>query len=177
MKINKKGITVIELIIAIAILGILTLAVGGFLSFGIKGFQRTNEIVDEQAMIRLSANRVTEILRNAKTLEIIDASAVPTTITDDKIYMYVDTTENTLRYKGDSVDKSLSGNRIGSINFEIINGSKVFLKFTIISDNGYTVNSTILLNNFGINVENGTIYSVDFATTGVAVKFTLPTED
>lgn len=177
MKIDKKGVTVIELIIAIAILGILTLAVAGFLSFGMKGFQRTNEIVDEQAMIRLSTNRVTEILRNAKTLEIIDASAVPTNITDDKIYIYVDTSNNTLRYRDLSVDKSLSGDRIGSISFEIINGSKVFLEFTIISDRGYTVNSTILLNNFGTNVENGALYLETFATSGNAVKFTLPIED
>lgn len=66
---SDKGFTTIELILAIAIAGIIMGAVGTFLNFNLKGFNATKEIIDIQYEAQLAMNQITAIAKESKGIE------------------------------------------------------------------------------------------------------------
>ncbi|PKM57874.1 MAG: hypothetical protein CVU98_03880 [Firmicutes bacterium HGW-Firmicutes-3] len=66
---SNKGFTTIELILAIAIAGIIMGAVGTFLNFNLKGFNATKEIIDIQYEGQLAMNQITAIAKESKGIE------------------------------------------------------------------------------------------------------------
>lgn len=167
---NQKGITLVEIIIAFGILSILTLATTGFFSYGLKNFQKTNEIVDEQSQLRMASNRVSQLLRNAKDVQLLALESVPTGDTSTPFYIY--TVDGKLVYRDDAVSFILMEDFSPTISFSVTDGDKVMVGFTITTNTGYSIDSSVMLNNYGDNVDEGQIFSG--ATSGDAVRFVLP---
>jgi len=75
---SNKGFTTIELILAIAIAGIIMGAVGTFLNFNLKGFNATKEVIDIQYEGQLAMNQLTAIAKESKGVEnILDEAGNP----------------------------------------------------------------------------------------------------
>ena len=69
---NKKGITLVELVIALAILGIvLTIGYNLFLA-GLKSYGRQIDNADNQARARQVIRQLTREIRRADQIDIID---------------------------------------------------------------------------------------------------------
>lgn len=66
---SNKGFTTIELILAIAIAGIIMGAVGTFLNFNLKGFNATKEVIDIQYEGQLAMNQLTAIAKESMGIE------------------------------------------------------------------------------------------------------------
>lgn len=65
---NNKGFTTIELILAIAIAGIIMGAVGTFLTFNLRSFNATKAIVDMQYESQIGFNQLVDLLRESEGL-------------------------------------------------------------------------------------------------------------
>lgn len=104
MKINKKGVTLIELLIVLAILGI-ALSLGfSFSIFGMRTFDGGINKSEIQFDARMVSKFLTDELRNAISLELID---IPASFTNDNFnYIYI--INNTLvhRYNGVVTNKT-----------------------------------------------------------------------
>ncbi|MDF1617024.1 prepilin-type N-terminal cleavage/methylation domain-containing protein [Petrocella sp. FN5] len=72
---NNKGFTTIELILAIAIAGIIMGAVGTYLTFNLKGFNATKSVIDIQYEGQLAMNQLTAIAKESKGIEAIEDQA------------------------------------------------------------------------------------------------------
>ncbi len=71
MWMNNKGFTTIELILAIAIAGIIMGAVGSFLVFNMRGFQTTKGIIDIQYEGQLAINQLTSIAQESVGITVL----------------------------------------------------------------------------------------------------------
>lgn len=69
---NNKGFTTIELIIAIAIAGIIMGAVGTFLVFNLRGFNITKDIIDIQYEAQLAMNQMSNIAMESTGIILIE---------------------------------------------------------------------------------------------------------
>jgi prepilin-type N-terminal cleavage/methylation domain-containing protein len=82
---NKKGITLVELVIALAILGIvLTIGYNLFLA-GLKSYGRQIDNADNQARARQAIRQLTREMRKADQIDIIDESNIKI---DDTLYSF-----------------------------------------------------------------------------------------
>ena len=66
---NNKGITLVEIIIVVAILGIIMTTVSSLFSFGIKSFKITSDKGFTQQNERLIVTKITNKLRTAKKIK------------------------------------------------------------------------------------------------------------
>lgn len=71
---NNRGITLIELIISIAIMGVIVLAIMSLFGFGNKSFIYSNKRSDLQNQVQLVSNIITEEIRNATEISLNDTS-------------------------------------------------------------------------------------------------------
>lgn len=62
---DDKGFTVIELMLAILIAGMIMAAVGSFLNFSMKSFNLTKEVIDVQYEAQMAINQLTDIGRES----------------------------------------------------------------------------------------------------------------
>ncbi|NLA84684.1 MAG: prepilin-type N-terminal cleavage/methylation domain-containing protein [Clostridiales bacterium] len=82
---NKKGITLVELVIALAILGIV-LTIGYNLFFaGIKSYGRQLDNADNQARARQVIRQLTREIRRADQIDIIDENNIKI---DESLYSF-----------------------------------------------------------------------------------------
>jgi prepilin-type N-terminal cleavage/methylation domain-containing protein len=91
---NKKGITLVELVIALAILGIV-LTIGYNLFFaGIKSYGRQLDNADNQARARQVIRQLTREIRRADQIDIIDDSTIKI---GDTLYSFQNSTHTLLK--------------------------------------------------------------------------------
>lgn len=69
---NRKGFTTIELILAIAIAGVIMGAVGSFLTFNLRGFNQAKDIIDIQYEGQLAINQLSSIAQESIGITAID---------------------------------------------------------------------------------------------------------
>jgi prepilin-type N-terminal cleavage/methylation domain-containing protein len=82
---NKKGITLVELVIALAILGIvLTIGYNLFLA-GLKSYGRQIDNADNQARARQAIRQITREMRKADQIDIIDENNIKI---DESLYSF-----------------------------------------------------------------------------------------
>lgn len=62
MRGNQKGFTLVELIIAVAIMSIIALAVGGFMVVGTKSYASANNDINVQQEAQLALNQISDVL-------------------------------------------------------------------------------------------------------------------
>lgn len=127
---RKKGVTLIELIVALAILGIVIIGVSSFIMFSNKTFNISEKQSDAQFNVRFASESITKELRVADTIEILDNT--PAEFESDKKYIYVE---------GNSIKLFMGGYKK-----IILKGSSNFtptLTFKKKSGNGKVLNFTI----------------------------------
>jgi len=168
MKNNNRGITLIELVIAMAILGILSLMVYSFFIFGLKGFTQSKEMSEEQFEIRFAASELSEILRNVATF---DLSSTPVSLSAGEWGIYVDTHQIILEDSSGN-QRALGRDYVHSLEFSVIEGDNLMLGFTLESTRGYTLTTEVLMNNYGDYVFGNHTYAG--ALTGDYLVFTKP---
>lgn len=127
-----KGFTLIELVVTIAMLGIVILAVLNFFTYNLSTYSRGSEKADVQFDVRMAADLITTELRN-----VVDIS----------------TTDNTLNTVLDLSVISAKYPSVKSVNFEITKEDlNYFVIYTVTgnADSGnsnYEMTSKVLLNN------------------------------
>lgn len=87
MKKTQHGFTLIELVVTIAILGIVSLLIYQFFSFGTLAFGRGSDKFDLQTELRLVSDYITEEIRFADQVEVLPA--LPGTFDPSIKYLYV----------------------------------------------------------------------------------------
>jgi len=85
--INQHGLTVIELLIAITIIGVVFTLVASFFKVSVEIYDEGHRQTEEQHAVRLATDFVTRELRNATTIEIIDTA--PDSGSPEEFYIYV----------------------------------------------------------------------------------------
>jgi prepilin-type N-terminal cleavage/methylation domain-containing protein len=160
---NNKGFSMVEVIIVIGLFSIIALIVFNFMGFGLKSFSKSGEMVDDQAMVRLAANTLSDELRTAQNITLEVAS--PATVVGESV-IYLDS-DKILVDRDGGQDIGLPG--ISSILFTVDEDddtAETYLKldFTIVGVNGFSVDSSVYLLNYNIDGYTGT-FSSDFPVT------------
>jgi prepilin-type N-terminal cleavage/methylation domain-containing protein len=103
MKSNKRGVTLIELIVALAILTVI-IAVGfSFYFFGSKTFSRGETIASIQFDVRMSTDFITREVRNATEVELI---SIPGTFDTNYHYIYIEGAKLKHQFNGTVQEKT-----------------------------------------------------------------------
>lgn len=110
---DKKGLTLIEVLISLAIMGIVLAAASSLHIFGLKSFNRGEERYNLQSGLRETARNVADTVRIAEDVEILAQKPAAATFEMDKKYIYIDSTS------GKSVVKLYKGGVITNISGEI----------------------------------------------------------
>jgi prepilin-type N-terminal cleavage/methylation domain-containing protein len=147
---RQSGLTLIELIVTIGILGIVLGSIYSFLLFGNRVFSKGTDKSDVQASLRLASDFIINELRNATEIR-LSAPSNP----NDFHQLYV--SGNILKYKpigGTAVDKTgaMILNPSEDLKFSLVQvGTKYTLKFEIKgtgqNNTDYFIESDVLLNN------------------------------
>ena len=145
---NKRGMTLVEIIVAIAIVGIISTVIASVFIFGNKSYNRSETRSIRQMDVRLVAQTISKELRYAYAIELLDNK----NFEDDYEYIYFDE----------------PGKKVMIINeaneeVELLNGKQTFdevkfivkeglLKVSVESqnislENNYKLNATISLLN------------------------------
>jgi prepilin-type N-terminal cleavage/methylation domain-containing protein len=141
----KKGFTIIEVIIAIALLGILTLLLTSILSFSLNNYSESIEKQEEQFDVRLATDIITREVRNAITIEVSDTF----TATGDNWYLYQVANDLMIIKGTDGTTIGYTDGKIQSIVFTLSarDTDRIFLDFSVVGINNYKLDSSVLLNN------------------------------
>ncbi|MBN2259621.1 MAG: type II secretion system protein [Clostridiales bacterium] len=158
----KKGFTLIEVIIVIALIGILSLILTSIVAYSLNNYKMSKEKHEEQFDVRLAADLITLEVRNALSISLISSAGG----TGTKYLYYAD--NDLIMVDEDGAEVNFTNGKIQGITFELIESSidHIFLEFNVTGINGYAVNSAVLLNNMASSdIEE---------STDVVVAYTLP---
>lgn len=129
---QRKGITLIELIVTIALISIVILSTVNLLLFNNKVFNRSDALSQVQFDVRMASDGLTRDLRNINKVSL---------------------TDNTLAKKVELIELQSSYPSVSSISFTIKSGgSKFLVEYTILGhdpngNNQYSLKTEVLLNN------------------------------
>ncbi|MHB8962688.1 MAG: PilW family protein [Saccharofermentanales bacterium] len=174
----KRGMTLIELVIAMAIAGVVASAAFSLFLFGNKIFGLGNRQYNVQSNIRLAANQITDEIRYAVDIEILsdmDATALadPSVIPHYINYAYYDDVQKAIVILNRNESRTIPIQPGGQLQFKKAE-TEDSLALTITStDDGqvFYVDSEI----FCLNLDNGVISGVggiDLPDTGTAIRYT-----
>ena len=146
---NKKGVTLVELLLVFALLGIITTLAFSFYFFGSETFKQGEEQRDIQFQMRMASSFITDKVRNAKPVEIAEISSF------DNNYYYFYLEDGMLKYRqetsGDITELTDSIVTNSTDLFEIRKDNNKYLLYFVISgtegDNDFFLETEILLNN------------------------------
>jgi len=110
---QNKGFTLVEVIIVLALLGIVGLIIGTIFSYGLRSYETSITQKEEQGDVRLVAEFITNEVRNSFTLETCDNK--------DSIieYLFFVNDEIFYRQKKNESAKAFTNKTIQSINFMV----------------------------------------------------------
>lgn len=147
---NQNGLTVMELLIAIAIIGVVFTLVASFFKVSVEVYDEGHRQTEEQHAVRLATDFVTRELRNATTIEIIDTA--PDSGSPEEFYIYVSNNNKLVKYVTDTDTETTY--TIGDLddvayNFAV-SGSFLTVEFSSrveASDPAFELETEVLLNN------------------------------
>jgi len=154
---NKKGFTLVELMIAIALLGIVMTLGYSYYYYGTRSFSVGESQATVQQEVRTASRTITSEIRNATRVsssEFDDEALFYCIKRDGNNRLIIDTIDN-----GVTSSRQLTGNIITNSGFELKQeNNKYLLRFTLYGNdstltNDYSIVSEILLN----NVNNGNL--------------------
>ncbi len=150
---KQGGLTVIELMLALALL-LLVLAGGySFLSFGWSSFDRGTDRAVVQNNLRMAAEEITKEVRYAGSIEIIDAEDVPGTIDDDYFYIFLNG-DGRLEQKDSEgtriIPHELDSNVLFDLSFDK-SGSNIIEIIITETNSGMEIDTEVRI----LNIQNG----------------------
>lgn len=159
---KKKGLTLVELLISLALVGVVILLASSIYIFGLKIFDKGTTQSNVQDEIRVVGDFITKEIRNSVEITFNTPSNI-------KEYSMIYLDKNVIKYKPEGKSLEESVNKTGSIisgNNDLIfqtknKNSKAFLNFTIKGtgkQQSYTLNSEVFLNNIK-SIENSSSYN------------------
>ena len=114
LKLNKKGFTLIEILLVLTVSSTLILALGSFMILSFEIFQFGENYIKVQQDFRIISEYLTEELQNAKEIKIIDS--VP--LNPDG-YNYIFIESNSLKIKKSTGNKILYSKNITSLTLNL----------------------------------------------------------
>jgi len=148
---NNKGLSLTELIMALTLLSII-LALGNvFFATATNIFALAEERSNIQQGARMAGDLITQKVRYATQLEIIDAS-IPANFSNTSYY-YIYQTDTTIQYRtpGEHTGRSISGGIFGDLQFDLLfskGTNNRILNFSIqaskIDAEAYSISSEVL---------------------------------
>jgi prepilin-type N-terminal cleavage/methylation domain-containing protein len=163
----KKGMTLIEIIIAMAIMGIVMTLIGGLFSFSLVNYNIGIDQRDEQFAIRLASDFITDRVRYVNNEDgSLDNEVDVLSVVDDEAgfrYLYIE--GNDLKYKDGSGIVVFKVSQIQNLTFTLrTEAPNVFLDFTITGMDGYQIISSVYFTNLKWA-------DIDAPINGTVVKF------
>lgn len=174
---NQKGVTLVELLIALAILGIVLDLGMVFFNHSEASYNRGETRYITQSNVRLASDYITNQTRYATELSVIDASSVPATITSTDNYIYVDSNGRIIHKTSSGtsiVNPNTSQNLRYALSFNRAGtgvGANRVLSYSV-TDNGsgFNVSSSVNPENLG----SSSVISSSLAGAGNAIRYRVP---
>lgn len=144
---NKKtGVTLIELIIVIAIFGLVLSIVFPMNLFGIKTFNKSNNRSQNQSDVRMAADFITKKIRYAKSVQIIDNP----TPTEGENELYLENSTGKIIYYENETQINIPGvSGITDYKLSFKKKSDYIIEFTVgkTDTTEYDINSEVTILN------------------------------
>ncbi|MEA3424302.1 MAG: prepilin-type N-terminal cleavage/methylation domain-containing protein [Bacillota bacterium] len=141
---DRKGFSLIEIIIVIAILGIISLLLSGIVSYTLKSYDTGIHQQNEQFNVRLVADQLSEYAKSVSHIGLYDnlaaAEAAAGGYVTTKIF-YLNGNEILIKFSNSGTEHVLSTDEfISNLKFGVEqNGDIYYLLFEITSDENYAV--------------------------------------
>jgi len=143
---NRRGFTLIELVVAIGILVMVLSFIFSSLFFGMKTFSKSDSQYQLQSELRFAADFIVKELRNASVLTLLDSFVKE----QGYHYIYVNN-NNQLIYEFNTEKKQLTSIVLNASSFGLLkNGTRNRLTIALrggLKDQSYDVTTEVLLNN------------------------------
>lgn len=149
---NNKGFTLIEVIISLALMGIVAAMIYSLFDFNLKSYAIGNRQSHLQSEVRLSAGNLTKIVRNADKMQLIDT---PATFDVSKRYIFTRNNEIVFYNKGNEIILSSANHSRFTVSFTKSSTANRSLAFTIRGTDGnetFYLDSEVLIQNLGTDV-------------------------
>ncbi len=130
---NQSGMTVVELLIGLTVMSIVLISGYMFFSFGWRVFDLGTESSIVNNNLRMAAEVVSNEIRYAGVLNVINTADVPVNVDDDKVYIYLNA-NNRIEKKDNSGSIILPHDLDNEISFNVL--------FTQIAPNTVRMNFT-----------------------------------
>lgn len=146
---NDRGITLIELILTLGVLGILLILIYSVNLFGIQTFSKGDKQSVVQNEIREASAFITKEIRIATEISL---TTMPSTF--DPLFHYIYIKDSYMKHTYNNVTKNITSNMITELipmfQLEKLNNKKNMLVFELkssLAGNSFDLKSEILLNN------------------------------
>lgn len=161
MKLNNKGITLIELLIVMALMGVIGAVAFSMYLFGNNTYLKVDKQYQLQSDLRLSTDYIIKEVRNASELEIVEVPI--STFVQGYHYIYIENKKLIYYYNENSVAKteSVLQNDLFNPAFKRLklSNNKNMLSIVFIGakiSQNYKVDTEVLLNNInGLDFQQG----------------------
>lgn len=181
VKINNKGITLVELIIVMSLILVILTLTFYFDIFAIRGLQIGYSNSELQHNTRLASDYILEELRNAYTINILDSKPDP--LDSEKRYFYVE--NNNIKHVMSGVETNIMQNTPSDFTTEIIFENKTdnekIIKYTVNSsfkNRKYSLSSEINpYNLLETEVVDGVTVSGITGSSGSVIEYSSPLTD
>lgn len=175
---NKSGFTLMELVIVIAILGIVLSIASTYFSFGTKIFSKGGNRADVQASARLASIQISEELRTAKTAELLTTKpSLPISSGDKFNYIYIDGNKIMYRDYNNVIRELFHSDDVYDLSLIFSKEGRTGVNFTIdmkVKENQYQIDSGVE----ALNIISTDQIKPDIATgTYVAIRYSNPIAD
>lgn len=171
----NKGFTLIEVILTLAIVGIVIAGAFSMLSFGNKAVSIGEKQYDVQNGVRVASDIITDELRFAKEIEIVNPATIPNPVTDDNRYILLNgaqavecRSKDGSRYTAFGLTAGLSFKKVGAA------GNEKIINFYIMgkdNEQDFEISTEVKPLNFHLEPGNAGILGLN---EGFAVRYEYP---
>jgi prepilin-type N-terminal cleavage/methylation domain-containing protein len=147
---NRKGVTLVELLIVLALISVVSIIAFSFYFFGVRTFAKGESQSQAQYDIRMASTFVTREVRNAVSFQLVP---IPTTYASGFEYLYIKNNQ-LIHYNGTAITKtdgiitshSFTLTSVTDSNNKPRNILKISLGATVDNQN-YATDTEVVLNN------------------------------
>ncbi len=165
---KRKGVTLIEMIIVIAILSTVLVAINSVLISSSRTFATANSLANIQNQSLVIGRMVSSELKNSSTVTILDS--VPSSFNSDSNYIYLNQSDNKIYIKkaGKSAEQLFETKSVDQdIIFTYVDDYNIKVDITL------KASSTDYTNTIGINFLNIPTDSKVNGTTGKCISYAI----
>lgn len=170
---KKSGVTLIELIIVIALIGLVLSAAFSMQLFGVKTFKKGEKDSNNQYDVRMAADFITKQLRFASTVKVLNSFPEP-----KKGYYDIYLKDGKIMYNKNGVESAPIGiSNVSDFTLTISEVDKNIIKFKVgkTEDTKYDIESKVSI----LNIKTTHPYMIEDITSGtrIGIRYTLTEEE